>query len=66
VRRTASAEVPEWRCTTSIIHAVRDFPLSYDRPNIWAGDAEDLELILGGTVDNPTRAAFTSGGAMVF
>ena len=62
----ASAEVPEWRCTTSIIHSVRDFPLSYDRPNIWVGDAEDLEFILGGTVDSATRAAFTSGEAIVF
>ena len=62
----ATAEVPAWRCSTNILYASLAFPLSPNRPNIWVGNADDLKLMLGGTVDSATRAAFSAGDAIVF
>lgn len=64
--RPATAEVPDWRCSTNILYASLAFPLSPNRPNIWVGDADDLKLILGGTVDSATQAALSAGDAIVF
>lgn len=57
---------PDWRCADGAYYDTRMFPLSPIWPTIWVGDAAELDLILGGNVDQATRSAFDRGDILVF
>lgn len=58
--------LPGWRCDPPPYYHSLGFPLRASTPTIWVGDADDLRLILGGTVDDSALDVLDGGGALVF